>query len=269
MHPLSDRHGDMLHKQSAIAPHIIEQRGYGTVTIKADLHRLFSPAQARVPALLIPIWGVTGEIALYQSRPDEPRIVKGKAVKYETLIGSSMVLDVYPTSVPALGDPAKALYITEGIKKSDALTSRGCCAIALLGVWNWRGTNEWGGKCALPDWDSIALNGRLVYLMFDSDIMQKRPVYEALRRLRDFLERRGGNVFIVYLPAHSGEKVGVDDYLANGASLDDLHSHATQRLVAPDMSHEPNGPYERRPEGLFWIKTTKDGNVPIQLTISR
>ena len=46
--------------------------------------------------------------------------------------------------------------------------SQGLCCIALLGVWNWRGTDEHGGKAALPDWDSIALNDRPGYIVFDS-----------------------------------------------------------------------------------------------------
>jgi hypothetical protein len=36
---------------------------------------------------------------------------------------------------------------------------------ALSGVWNWRGTNEAGGKVALPEWESVALNGRKVYVV--------------------------------------------------------------------------------------------------------
>ena len=47
--------------------------------------------------------------------------------------------------------------------------SKGLCCIALLGVWSWRETNEHGGKTALPDWELIALNGRDVYITFDSD----------------------------------------------------------------------------------------------------
>ena len=45
------------------------------------------------------------------------------------------------------------------------------CCIDLLGVWSWRGTNSDGGIAALPDWDYIALNGREVYIVFDSDVM--------------------------------------------------------------------------------------------------
>jgi hypothetical protein len=82
-----------------------------------------------------------------------------------------------------------ALFVTEGARKADAAVSRELCCIDLLGVWNWRGTNEWGAKAALPDWDSIALNGRLVYIVFDSDVMLKVAVHTALRRLKAFLEQ--------------------------------------------------------------------------------
>ncbi|HSK83215.1 MAG TPA: hypothetical protein VK902_07380 [Rubrobacter sp.] len=55
---------------------------------------------------------------------------------------------------------------------------------------NWRGANEKGGKVALPDWEHIALNGRKVYVAFDSDVMLKPQVHKALRRLKAFLEKR-------------------------------------------------------------------------------
>ena len=101
-----------------------------------------------------------------------------------------MILDVHPSVRSMLGDPDKPLWVTEGIKKADSLVSRGCCAIALLGVWNWRGTNDAGGKIALPDWESVALNGRKVYICFDSDVMTNPQVYKALVRLKAFLESR-------------------------------------------------------------------------------
>jgi hypothetical protein len=145
-----------------------------------------------VPALLIPIHNVGGEIALYQTRADEPRIVDGKAVKYETPLGSRMTIDVPPSVRHQLGDPSIPLWITEGIRKADAAVSAGLCCIALLGVWAWRGRNEQGGKTALADWESIALNGRVVYIAFDSDVMTKPEVAKALERLKGFLESRHG-----------------------------------------------------------------------------
>jgi hypothetical protein len=188
---LAPHHRAMLLEESAITLETIEARGYRTVETKAELERLgFGRAQRNVPGLLFPIHGPTGEVVSYQFRPDEPRIKDGKPVKYETLAGSRMVLDVHPTIRTRLEDPSVPLFITEGIKKGDALVSRGLCAVALIGVWSWRGRNEFGGKTALPEWEYIALNGRQVYIVFDSDVMLKPEVHAALTRLKSFLEGR-------------------------------------------------------------------------------
>jgi len=188
---LAAHHKAMLEQESSIRPKVIEARRYRTVEKKAELERLgFGRAQRNVPGLLLPIYGPGGEISLYQFRPDEPRIKDGKPVKYETPGGSRMALDVHPFAREKLGDPSVPLFITEGIKKGDALVSQDLCAIALVGVWNWRGTNEYGGKTALPEWEHVALNDRQVYIVFDSDVMLKPQVYAALARLKPFLEGR-------------------------------------------------------------------------------
>jgi hypothetical protein len=188
---LAAHHRTMLVQESSIKPKVIEARGYRTVETKAELERLgFGRAQRNVPGLLLPIYAPGGGISLYQFRPDEPRIKDGRPVKYETPGGSRMALDVHPFAREKLGDPTAPLFITEGIKKGDALVSRGLCAVALVGVWNWRGTNEHGGKTALPEWEYVALNDREVYIVFDSDVMLKQQVYTALARLKPFLEGR-------------------------------------------------------------------------------
>lgn len=168
---LSDDHKMMLLEESSIKPEVVEARGYRTVETKAELRRRgFSGTQCNVPGLLIPVYGPHGQIVTYQYRPDLPRIGKeGKPIKYETPSGSRMVLDVHPFARDMLGDPSVPLFITEGIKKGDALVSRGLCAVALLGVWNWKGTNGRGGKVVLSEWDYIALNGdRPVSIVYDS-----------------------------------------------------------------------------------------------------
>jgi hypothetical protein len=166
---------------------------------------------------LIPIHGVTGELTSYQHRPDHPRIVDGKPLKYEIPRGSRMVLDVPPPARPWLGDPLRPLFITEGSRKADSAVSRGLCCLALLGVWSWRGTNEHGGATALADWELVALKGRVVYLVFDSDVTIKPTVFAALDRLKAFLESRGALVRVVYLPpTPGGAKQGLDDFLAVG-----------------------------------------------------
>ncbi|MCZ6799194.1 MAG: hypothetical protein O7F12_01770, partial [Nitrospirae bacterium] len=115
---ITDHHRDMLSNESGIQPEVIESRGYRTVTKKFHLKELgFQDTQCCVPALLIPIHGVHGRIALYQSRPDTPRIKEGKPIKYETLAGSRMTLDCHPVIRKQLQDPNIPLWITEGIKK--------------------------------------------------------------------------------------------------------------------------------------------------------
>jgi hypothetical protein len=69
-----------------------------------------------------------------------------------------------------------------------------------LGVRNFRGRNEQGGLTELSDWERIALNGRPAYIAFDSDVMEKREVYAAMRRLSGLLTRRGARPRFIYLP---------------------------------------------------------------------
>jgi hypothetical protein len=188
---LSDDHKQMLIEKSGITPEVVEARGYRTIEKKVELKTLgFSDSQRNTPGLLIPVYSPTGEIATYQFRPDQPRIGKKGKVKYETPSGSRMVLDVHPSARKMLGNPAVPLFVTEGLKKADALVSRDLCAVTLLGVWSWRGRNSDGGLTTLAEWDYVALNDREVYIVFDSDVMLKPQVHKAMVRLKAFLESR-------------------------------------------------------------------------------
>lgn len=229
---LSAEHERMLLEESSISHGVVEERGYRTVEKKAELERLgFSSMQRNTPGLLIPIYNPRGEKVLYQFRPDEPRIKDDKPIKYETPAKAAIRLDAPPASREKLTDPSTPLFITEGIKKGDALVSQDLCAVALIGVWNWRGTNEKGGKAALPEWEYIALNDRQIYIVFDSDVMLKASVHKALGRLKTFLESRGAEVAAIYLPGgEGGEKQGVDDFFAAGFDTNDLLSRATAEL---------------------------------------
>jgi len=257
---------------SAISPEVSRERGYRTETVKAHAQKLgFGAAQCCTPALLIPLFNVRGDIAGYQLRPDRPRVKDGKAVKYETPHGMRMMLDCHPRLSrgrinpnahipgeppeipPLIADPTVPLLITEGIRKADAAVSIDLCCIALLGVWNWRGSNDAGGKAVLPDWEYIPLNGRTVVIAYDSDVMLNPKVHAALARLKPLLESRGARVSVIYLPdGHHGEKVGLDDWIAarklEGQTDDGirqaLFSLATSELRARP-GEDPDG--KRRP----------------------
>ena len=188
---LLPHHLEMLTTGSGLSAAIITERGYRSVTRDEAIEAGFAPYQARA-GLLIPLHNVRGERAGYSLRPDVPRSHRnGKTAKYEQPKGSVPILDVPLRCREMLDDPAIPLDLTEGAKKVDSLADRGACAINLSGVWNWRGTNRKGGKTVLADWDSVALNGRKVQIIFDSDVATKPEVGTALRRLKAVLESRG------------------------------------------------------------------------------
>ena len=230
----------MLRDGSAISDDVIAARGYSTVTDPKDLLDLgFATAQRRVPGLLLPLHATNGSVALYIYRPDNPRTLTDQAgrhrtLKYEAPKGCGTRLDCPPVCQPMLADPSTPLWITEGQKKGDCLASHGLCALVLLGVWNWRGRGGTGGTTFLADWDYVGLDGRDVRIVFDSDVMVKASVRKALDRLMDHLERRGASVTSVYLPnAPDGTKVGVDDYLAAGHTIQELDAMVEAPRPAP------------------------------------
>src|SRR5208282_394355 len=255
-------------RASAITPEVSRARGYRTIEVKARLSdKGFSPAQRLVPGLLIPMFNARAECVSYQWRPDEPRHDRdGKPIKYETPYGSRVVIDIHPrlSRVPKIDrqnafDPAELppliqdvsvpLIVTEGVRKGDSAVSRGLCAIALMGVSAWH---------RLPDWNDFPIKGRTIYVCFDSDATQKRPVWIQLRNLKKWLETRGAIVKILYLPVGPrGQKTGLDDFIAalvnQGISDDEvctgLFALATEELRPAPGADEKNKTAEgQRPE---------------------
>ena len=169
------------------------------------------------PGLGLPIYSPgTGELAGYQLRPDQPRMDKdGKIVKYETKRGARAMPDVHPRMFSKLQDVSVPLYVTEGIKKGDAAASKGLCCLALTGgVW---GLQTKGG--IHPELTLIKLQGRRVYIVFDSDIATNVHVKLAAERSAKILRAAGASVqFIVLSPGSAGEKVGLDDFFVAGRS---------------------------------------------------
>jgi len=259
---------------SGIDARAIAERGYFSATRIAELKRFgFGEVQCNVPALGIPIWGPEGRVILYQSKPDSPRIgERGKAIKYETPRKATMALDIPPRAREYLGDPATPLILTEGVKKADSAVSNGFrCCVALLGVWNWRGTNDDGGKVALAEFERIALNGRDVYLVFDSDVMTKHAVYAALRRLGGYLGYQGARLHYVYLPhGTDGTKVGLDDFLLGHTAADVLPLAEDELRPPPaDAAREGErivGAYKETQGGIVHLRDTREGRVETPLT---
>ncbi|MDP9439033.1 MAG: DUF927 domain-containing protein [Actinomycetota bacterium] len=268
---LSERHRRMLEVESGISAAVVAARGYFSVTKKVELKELgFPPSQQIVPGLVIPIYGVDGELKTYQYRPNDPRVDKrGKPVKYETRTGTRMLLDVHPGALHLIGDPKVPALVGEGIKKGDKLWTEGLLGLNMLGVSAYRGTNELGGKTLLSDWQYVALNDRrLVYICFDSDAMQKIEVYRELCKLRDVLKAKGADVWVIYLPhSENGKKVGVDDWFAADPSrtVDDLFALAQKEVKAPPQEVSE---YRRVKEALPDAPASPDLLIPHEYVLS-
>jgi hypothetical protein len=224
---LSDSDLHQLQTESAIPEQLVRARGYRRCTKKSELKHLgFSGSQQLVPCLVMPMHGVDGDLLkLCQIKPDDPRQVKGKTIKYETPYGAAMRLDAPPGVSGKLKDLKSALWITEGIKKADAAAARGLCCIALCGVDSW--VDKMG---ELSDWGAIALKGRTVYIAFDSDVMSKPSVRKALAKIGRFLGRKGCEVFYTVIPSADGRKMGLDDHFAAGGQTMDLIMSSTREI---------------------------------------
>lgn len=285
---LVEQHLAFLHDRG-VSPDVAAARGYRSAVKKSELADLgFGRTQQLVPSLVIPVFSVRGSIESYQLRPDHPRLNRaGKARKYEMKGGAGMLIDVHSwltrlrenNKTSLISDPSVPLWISEGIAKGDSAVSVGLCCVTLLGVWNFRGTNSAGGTTALADWECVALNGRKVYIAFDSDVMEKRQVHAALARLKAFLESRNATVRLIYLPSDEhGEKVGLDDFIAHlkKKGRDDAEIRAALLALANDELHEPTanageneqivGIYQETKAGLARIQQTQHGELMHPLT---
>jgi P4 family phage/plasmid primase-like protien len=227
----------MLLVESAIDPAVIAERGYRAVSWtlndqdgRRELARLKVPTWARPEkgiGLLIPVYRATGEHIGVQWRPDTPqRDRQGKRPKYVMPAGTAGKLDVHPRNKDRIADPTVELWVTEGVKKADALTSRGACTVALAGVYNWRSRNG-----TLGDWEDIPLKGRDVVICFDADAVDKPNVLRAMQRFGAWLvSKRAKPVYLVTPDEVNGNSTkGADDFLAAGGTLDELRRAARSR----------------------------------------
>ena len=79
------------------------------------------------------------------------------------------------------------------------------------------------------------------------------------------------DVALIYLPpGEGGSKLGVDDFLASGNSVENLLTLARTGLREPSREDEvgsPPMPYQETPHGLVWDKpSSRGGIVPTPLT---
>jgi P4 family phage/plasmid primase-like protien len=234
---LRDEHRQIL-LDAGISEEIIDERGYLSVLASnpgyghdkwleqqgfTKRHRSYVGGE---PGLLIPLLDVYGQRWGWQLRHfAADNGLDPHFAKYYSPQGQFMHIDVPPGMGTDLRYPHETLHITEGSKKADAAWSGLIPTVALLGVDCWSGTDEETGGKGLPlsDWKDIALRDRKVVIAFDSDIRTKRGVMASADRFARWLRTKRADVHVLFLPAGpGGEKVGLDDYLAQGYAEADL-----------------------------------------------
>jgi Domain of unknown function (DUF3854) len=225
-HTLSDSHRRMLFEESGIAEEVATARGYRTIRRRSEVPDVFANWQRRL-GLLVPTYSPDRETSGHQLRPNKPITRKnGNTPKYETPAESQITLDINPLMLEEVRSGDGDLWVTEGPKKVDALTSHGEPSVGIIGVWNFA---EPGSKSTTPlsCWNHVRLRGRRVTIVYDADAKTNPGVQEALRRLVAMLEELGALVLVVYLPAVNDDgKAGVDDYLAAGGTVAELRMMA-------------------------------------------
>jgi hypothetical protein len=228
---LSHNHSKMLFDESGTAPDAVAERGYYMARLRSEVPGAFADYQRRL-GLVVPMFSPDGESTGYQLRPDKRR----RGPKYETPQGANVIVDVHPRMMEAVQDPSRDLWLTEGCRKGDALMSAtGDPVISFAGVWMWCVPKVKPYKLK-PCFDHVPLRGRTVRVVFDSDALSKPEVQQALEAIVKALEERGAEVLVVYLKdAPDGSKVGVDDFLAAGGTVNELKMVA-RRFESQDFA---------------------------------
>lgn len=168
------------------------------------------------PVIVFPFRGADGQNGYARIKPDTPRKIKGKSVKYESPRGRTNQVYFPPGVVEVLERPDVELLITEGEKKSLKATQEGFACLGLVGVYGWK---DGKSEQLLPALERIAWKGRNVFIAYDSDVTQNVDIQVAESRLAKHLTDLGAVVRVVRLPdgppGDDGKptKMGLDDFL--------------------------------------------------------
>ncbi|HEX3999422.1 MAG TPA: phage/plasmid primase, P4 family [Pirellulales bacterium] len=174
------------------------------------------PTKGLAPALVFPFTGLDGRSSYCRIRPDAPRKVKKKPVKYESPRGQANRIYLPPGIPPFLVNVESELVFTEGEKKALAATQAGFPCVGLVGVYGFKAK---GREALLPDLECVTMDGRRVFIAFDSDLERNLDVQSAETRFAKLLSDRGAIVRCVRLPDGPPDadgrptKIGLDDFL--------------------------------------------------------
>ncbi len=232
------------------------------------------PASSNMAGILFPYCScVTGQRVTARVRRDNPEIEDGKPKdKYISAYGDGRHLYFPPDARVKLQEPGSPIILVEAEKSVLAVTawarrtSTDVIPVGMGGCWGWRGrigkdvgVNGERVDVTGPLPDLAVCDGRVVYLLLDSNVDSNSKVQAARNALARELTGRGCTVRLCHLPEEPGIN-GPDDYV--GARGDDalakiLHS-ALPMVASCDWG---GGRFEVTDKGVSYIGANdKDGN---------
>lgn len=200
----------------------------------------------QLPGFLIPYWTAGGKrIAdfwryrfLVDTRTAVDKITGQKPLRYVQPTGSPLRLYM-PPLVDWKNLPKDApLFITEGELKAACACSKGLPTVGVGGVFSIAN----GLDMLLPEFAEIGIEGRSIYIVYDSDARHNTNVILAENRLANRLLDARAHPYIVRLPdGPDGAKQGLDDYLvASGADAFQELLLATEEFSASHALYAMN-----------------------------
>ena len=87
------------------------------------------------PAIVFPFAGTNGQAGYCRAKPDTPRTIKKKPIKYESPRGQDNQVFVPPGTRGVLNNAEAELLVTEGEKKSAKADQEGFPCIGLVGTY--------------------------------------------------------------------------------------------------------------------------------------
>jgi len=188
---------------------------------------LATPASA--PGFIIPYFDITGKQTkfwrfryLEDTRKGFDVLSGRKALRYVQASGgvNEVYLAPFVDWREIAENPEIPLVITEGELKAACATKLRIPTIGLGGVYCFKSIK--GREPLLPMLREFVWKGRSVMICYDSDAVSNPMVVMAENQLATLLTTEGAVVRIVRLPDSEAGKVGIDDFMLAGHTVDEF-----------------------------------------------
>ena len=252
---LNDNHRELLESAAIDAERISRWRSINTA---AELPAPLAQWGDKVLPALCLEWETTTGRRRHQLRPDTPvRKKDGSYIRYVFEEGEGSPIGVDPSFKDYWQSPTVPMLLVEGTKQFQAVASTIsplhpiAVPFGVAGCWGW-------SQDFKPSADLLALpaEGRDVLVGFDADMASNWLVWEAGRRLANYLthELLARSVRFLLIPGTGEGKDGLDDFLARQGDLEKRRQrlrHLIDTAVEFKAIKQPRKPTKR--SGFFYF----------------